>query len=101
MENRIITSDTKIVDQPFDKYWDAPLSRREAQRAINKLAKNDSEMMGMCDTAALVLNFLCEKLGVKREEIQTYVDKKKIEVQAMREALKQQAEEAANAESNV
>jgi hypothetical protein len=59
------------VEQPFDKYWDGYPTRREMQRMANKLAANDSELAGMCDTAALVLNYILEvKFGIKsREEI--------------------------------
>ena len=84
-------SDSGLIQQPFDKYWDAPLTRREAQRMVNKLATNDSELMGMCDTAALVLNFLCEsKLKVDREEIEVYVEAKKLQLAEARANMKAQ-----------
>jgi len=60
-----------------------------------KLASNDSELMGMCDTAALLLNFICEKrLGITdRTEVDSYVEVKKAQLAAERERLK-------NAQSN-
>ena len=86
--------DSPLVQAPFDKYWDAPLTRREAQRMVNKLAANDSELMGMCDTAALVLNFLCEAhLKVKREDIEVYVEAKKLQLAEARAKMKAAAEE--------
>ena len=81
--------DSPLVRAPHDPYWDAPLTRREAQRMVNKLASNDSELMGMCDTAALVLNFLCEaKLKVDREEIEVYVEAKKLQLIEARTRMK-------------
>lgn len=91
----IITPDTAgrpLVEQPFDKFWDGRPTRREIQRAFNKIATNEAEMMGMCDTAALVVNFLCERLRVTREELDEYVQKKSKEVLAMREAMKTEEE---------
>lgn len=96
--SEIITS-SGLVKEPFDKYWDGNLTRREAQRAFNKLGSNDAELMGMSDTAALVLNYLCERFGVKREEIDEYVKVKSAEVNAMREAMKK-AQETQNVSSN-
>ena len=88
---------SSLVEQPFDKYWDGPLTRREAQRMINKLAANDSELMGMCDTAALILNFLCEvKLEVKREEIEVYVEAKKLQLAEARAKMKAEADNQAD-----
>jgi hypothetical protein len=80
---------SSLVEQPYDKYWDAPLTRREAQRMINKLAANDSELMGMCDTAALVLNYICEvKLKIIREDLEVYVEAKKLQLAEARAKMK-------------
>jgi len=91
---QIISSDSPI-QQPYDKYWDSPMSRREAHTLFMKLASNDNELMGMADTAALLLNFILEKkLGITdRQEIDVYVEVKKAQVQAQREAMN-------NAQSN-
>jgi hypothetical protein len=66
------------------------MSRREAHRLFLKLASNDSELMGMADTAALLLNFICEKkLGITdRIEIDAYVEVKKAQLAAQRAAMK-------------
>jgi hypothetical protein len=78
-----------LVEQPFDKYWDNPPTRREMQKAINKLAANDSELMGMADTAALIINFLCEvKLEVKREDVEIYVEAKRLQLVEARAKMK-------------
>jgi hypothetical protein len=82
MYNLIHGSD--LIEKPFDKFWDNSPTRREMQKAFQKMGENDAELMGMCDTAALVLNFLAEKLEVKREDIDEYVKRKSAEVQAMR-----------------
>ena len=82
-------SDSPLLKEPYSPYWDAPLTRREAQRMVNKLASNDSELLGMCDTAALVLNFLCEAhLKVKREDIEVYVEAKKLQLAETRAKMK-------------
>src|ERR1035437_9274911 len=83
-----------LVTQPYDKYWDGPLTRREAQRMINKLAANDSELMGMADTCALLINFICEvKLKiVDREEVDIYVAAKKLQLDEARAKMKHASE---------
>ena len=90
MSSLILNANDSPIQQPFDKYWDAPMTRREAHALFMKLASNDSELMGMADTAALLLNFILEKkLGItERSEIDTYVEVKKAQLAAQREALK-------------
>ena len=88
---------SNLVEQPYDKYWDGPLTRREAQRMINKLASNDSELMGMADTAALILNFICEvQLKVKREDIEIYVEAKKLQLAEARAKMKAEGDNQAD-----
>jgi len=80
-----------LLQQPYDKFWDEPaqITCRELQKIFNKLAANDSELLGMADTAALILNFLCEvKLKVSREEIEVYVEAKKLQLEEARAKLK-------------
>jgi hypothetical protein len=88
-----------LVDQPYDKFWDSPPTRRELQRAFAKMGQNDAELMGMCDTQALVLNYILEvKFGNKdaaalkalREEIDIYVAAKNMQVQELRAKMKVQ-----------
>jgi hypothetical protein len=94
-------SDSVLLQHPHDPYWDGFLTRREAQRMVNKLSSNDSELMGMCDTAALVLNFLCEaKLKVDREEIEVYVEAKKLQMAEARAKMKAEAEAQKNEQPN-
>ena len=82
-----------LVQAPYDKYWDAPLTRREAQRMINKLSANDSELMGMADTCALLINYICEvHLKVKREDVDVYVEAKKLQLAEARAKMKAAAE---------
>jgi|ERR1035437_4142384 hypothetical protein len=82
-----------LVTQPYDKYWDSPPTRRDMQRAINKLAANDSELMGMADTCALLVNFICEvKLKVNREEVEIYVAAKKLQLDEARAKMKAASE---------
>src|ERR1019366_8551895 len=82
-----------LVTQPYDKYWDSPPTRREMQRMANKLAANDSELMGMADTCALLINFICEvKLKVDREEVEIYVAAKKLQMDEARAKMKAASE---------
>ena len=93
----IITGDSPI--QPaFDPYWDKPMTRREAHRLFMKLASNDSELVGMADTAALVLNFILEKkLAITdRKEIDDYVELKKAQLAAEREQMKKDSDVQSN-----
>jgi len=102
MSNLILSSTDSPVAQPYDKYWDAPMTRREAQLLFRKLASNDSELMGMADTAALLLNFLFEKkLQITdRKEIDDYVEVKKAQLAAQREQMKAQEGNTENAQPN-
>lgn len=103
MPNLIVDPNSSPIQPAFDPYWDKPMTRREAHVLFTKLASNDSELMGMADTAAILLNYLCEKLGVKREDVQSYVDMKTEQLKAQREALKaeaQQTVQANNAQPN-
>ena|ERR1700674_4730116 len=84
MSNLIVDSP---IQQPYDKYWDSSPTRRELQKAFNKLGNNDSDLMAMVDTNCLVVNFLCEKLGVTRGELDAYVAKAAAAVKAMQEAV--------------
>lgn len=97
----LIADPNDLVKQPHDKYWDGALTRREAQRAFTKLGNNDAELMAMCDTAALVVNFLCDKLNVTRAELDIYVEKKKQELAELKASqAAAESAEAANEQSN-
>ena len=83
-----------LIKQPHDPFWDGSPTRREMQAAINKLSSNDSELAGMADTAALVLNFILEvKFGiVDRKELDIYVEAKKLQLEEARAKMKAAAE---------
>jgi len=88
-----ITKSSGLVNLPHDPYWDGPITRREVQMAVNDLCINEAELMARSDTAHIVLNFLCERIGTTRGEIDAYIEKKKAEIAALKEA---QAQESAN-----
>jgi hypothetical protein len=96
--SKIITDTSELVKQPYDKFWDEPPTRREMQKALKKMGANDAELMGMCDTAALVLNFILEvKLDIKdRTELDIYVEAKKLQLAEMREKMLKAAQEQDN-----
>lgn len=83
---------SSLVEQPYDKYWDSPPSRREIQKMAQKLGSNDAELMAMVDTNCLVVNYLCETLNVTREDLEVYVAKQKALIAAMKEAQDSQAD---------
>lgn len=96
----LILSGNSPIQPAFDPYWDKPMTRREAHRLFMKLASNDNELMGMADTAAILINFICEKkLGiVDRSEVDAYVQFKTEQLKAQREALKAAAARGENPE---
>jgi hypothetical protein len=98
----LILDSTGLVKQPKDPYWDAPLTRREAQIAINQISENEMALTNRSDTTSIVLNYLCEKLNVTRAELDVFVEKKKAEAVALQEAQQRAAKaaEAANEQSN-
>jgi len=93
--------DSELIIPAHDKFLDGYPTRRELQKAFNKMGNNDGELFGMIDTQALVGNFLCEKLGVTREELDAYVAKKAAQVKALQEAkADNQADGAKDVQSN-
>jgi hypothetical protein len=96
---RIITDANSPIKPAFDPYWDAPLTRREAQQAINDMAMNDNVLSNRADTAHVVINLLCEKAGVTPGELEVYVQRKTEEIKALSakilaEAKQKEAENA-------
>lgn len=100
MSKLIIDPNESPIQPAFDPYWDKPMTRREAHTLFMKLASNDNELMGMADTAAILLNYLCEKLGVKREDVQSYVDMKTEQLKAQRAQMKAAAARQENTEAD-
>lgn len=86
-----------LVQPAHDPYWDAPVTRREAQGAINDLAVNDKNLAMQNDTTNIVVNFLCERLNITRAEIDAWVEKKKAE--AMLPVMDKSTAPTANQES--
>ena len=83
---KIVSASEGLIDPAFDKFLDGHPTRRELQAAFNKMGHNDSELFAMVDTNCLVVNFLCEKMGVTRAELDAYVARKAEEVKAFRAA---------------
>src|SRR5271157_6281663 len=101
MSNLIVDPNDSPVEQPFDKYWDKPMIRREAQVLFKKIGNNQTELYMALDTANIVTNFLCEKLNVTRGELDAYVEKKKAEAQAWVDAQQKTQEASGDAKPNV
>jgi len=80
--------DSELITPAYDRHMDEAPTRRELQRAFNKMGTNDSELMLMVDNLNLVVNLLCEKLNVTKGEIDVYVEKKAAEMNAFVEAQK-------------
>ena len=94
----IISDASEYIKPAHDPFMDGHPTRRELQKAFNKLGNNDSDLMAMVDTNCLVVNFLCEKLGVTRGELDAYVSRKAEEVKTMQE--EQKPVEPTNEQSN-
>jgi hypothetical protein len=75
---------SSLIDPAFDKYLDGHPTRRELQKAFNKMGNNDSELMLMVDNLNLVVNFLCEKAGCTKAEIDAWVASKAEELNKMK-----------------
>ena len=80
--------DSELITPAYDRHMDGAPTRRELQRAFNKMGTNDSELMLMVDNLNLVVNLLCEKLNVTKGEIDVYVEKKAAEMNAFVESQK-------------
>jgi len=101
VSNLIIDPNGAGLKHAHDPYWDAPITRREVQQAVNDISMNENALQNMCDTSNIVLNFLCEKMNVTRGELDAYVAKKKAEIEAFLEEQKKKAAEGENnAQSN-
>lgn len=94
--SNIIDPNDSLIEPAHDRFLDGYPTRRELQKAFNKMGHNDAELFGMCDTQALVGNFLCDKLGVTRAEIEAYILKKAEELKSLRVAQLENAVVAQN-----
>ena len=92
MSNLIVDPSDSPIQQPYDKYWDDHPTRRELQKAFNKLGNNDSDLMLMVDNLNLVCNCLCEKLNVTRGELEAFVAKKAEEFKALQQGAQPNAQ---------
>ena len=92
--------DSELITPAFDSFLDGNPTRREMQKAFNKMGNNDSELMLMVDNLNLVCNCLCEKLGITKGELDAFVQKKAEEMKAFTEAQQKLQEKTANAVSN-
>ena len=77
--------DSELIAPPYDRFLDSPPTRREMQKAFNKMGNNDGELMLMVDNLNLVCNYLCEKMGVTKGELDAFVEKKAAEMLALQE----------------
>jgi hypothetical protein len=98
MGNRLILAPEEgLVDPAFDKFLDSSPTRRELQKAFNKIGKNDADLMLMVDNISLVVNMLCEKFNVTKGEIDVWVEKKSAELNVLRPATEHLTEPAPEA----
>jgi hypothetical protein len=100
MGNILIDPNDSPIKPAYDQFLDKPMTRREAQMMFHKIGKNQTELFVALDTANIVVNFLCEKLGVSREELDAYAEKKKLEAIAWADAQRKTQEAPADAQPN-
>lgn len=93
---RIITDSRGLLEQPKDPFWDASATRRELQNFAQIFSDNDEALTMRADTGHIVLNLICEKLGITKQEIDAYVQVKLAQLKAAKEAAAKQAEQATN-----
>lgn len=97
------TDNRKLVDPAYDRLLDSPATKRELQGVIDHFAKHLDALYQTLDTQHIVINFLGEeKLNVTKEELLSYVAKKRQEIQDLMDKKAQEAapQEAANEQSN-
>jgi hypothetical protein len=106
MSNLILDpNDKPLINPAHDKFLDAPMTRREAQKAFDHFSYHMDQLYATGDTQHIVLNLIGEKLNITKGEILAYVEKKRQEIEvakklndAAKELAKQQ--EAAGEQSN-
>ena len=86
-----------LIDPAHDRFLDGHPTRRELQATFRKIGEKMTELFQAVDTQALVANFLCERQGVTREEIEAYVSKKAEEIKTLQAQLDASAKQGENA----
>jgi len=78
----LITEPNGLIEQPHDPFWDGPATRRELQRFADIFSQNDELLTMRADTGHIVINLICEKLGITKAELESYVTRKRAEMKA-------------------
>jgi hypothetical protein len=93
MSNLIIDPSDSPIQAPPDGFWDKPVTRRAFQAQLNAIGKHIADLWAAADTAGILLNFIMEERLMKdekpedlRAEVEKYVEKKKDQLQKLREA---------------
>lgn len=92
--SNLIVDPNDYVKQPDNDFWSGPVSRRAFQTQLTAIGKHIADLWAAADTAGILLNFIMEERFAKtpdeqqalRAEVEAYVEKKKKELQALREA---------------
>lgn len=82
MSNLILDPNEKtLVNPAHDKFLDSSATRRELQKSIDHFAFHLDQLYATLDTQHIVLNFIAEeKLNITKDELLTYVAKKRQEM---------------------
>lgn len=75
-----------LVTRAHDPYWDGSPTRRDVQNAIESIDQDFSMFRKELGILRVSIKFLLDKLGVSQAEMETYVAKKKAELEAVQEA---------------
>lgn len=93
MSNIIIDPSESKIQAPPDAFWDGPVSRRAFQAQLTAIGKHIADLWAAADTAGILLNFIMEKKLMgdqtpeeQRAEVEAFIEQKKKELQALREA---------------
>ena len=105
--SNLIVDPNDYVQQPDDKFWSGPVTRRAFQGQLHVIGKHIADLWAAVDTANILLNFIMEKKLAKeqtpeelRAEVEAYVEEKKAQLKALRENAIGQVGEGTNEQSN-
>ena len=82
-----MSNEKDLVSVPYDKHWDAPVTRREFKHFVDGSNRNDiflnkelKEAFDRIDTNFIVTNMIAEKLGITRDEMTAYAERQKAKI---------------------
>ena len=75
-----------LIQHAHDPYWDAATPRREVQNAVESIDQDFKMFREELGILKVSIKFLFDKYGVSKAELETYVAKKKAELESVMKA---------------